>query len=96
MAGREPRIQSVKGEKKSQLEGISHFLVLEKNVRGRVRKGKKRKRNKKNENFPLQSKEFRRSEFVGPRMKVHLLDEGCMWVLKTRDFSKDSSEEFRK
>ena len=29
-------------------------------------------------------------------MKVHLLDEGSMWVLKTRDFAKDSSEEFGK
>ena len=40
--------------------------------------------------------EFCRSEFVGPRMKVHLLDEGYAWVPKTRDFSKDSSEEFGK
>ena len=29
-------------------------------------------------------------------MKVHLLDEGYMWVSKTRDFIEDSNEEFRK
>ena len=40
--------------------------------------------------------EFRRSEFVGPRTKVHLLDEGYSWVPKTRDFAEDSSEEFGK
>ena len=28
-------------------------------------------------------------EFVGPRAKVHLLDEGYMWVQKTRDFAKE-------
>ena len=44
----------------------------------------------------LQSTEFRQSEFIGQRMKVHLLDEGYAWVPKTRDFSKDSSEEFWK
>ena len=71
-------------------------MVLEKNVRGRVREGEKRNKKLKNENFSLQSKEFRRSEFVGPRMKVHLLDEGYMWVPKTWDFAEDSSEEFGK
>ena len=70
--------------------------MLEKNVRGRVREGEKRNKKLKNENFSLQSKEFRRSEFVGPRMKVHLLDEGYMWVPKTWDFAEDSSEEFGK
>ena len=50
----------------------------------------------KNENLSLRSTEFRRSEFVGPRMKVHLLDEGYVWVPKTRDFAEDSSEEFGK
>ena len=29
-------------------------------------------------------------------MKVHLLDEGYVWVPKTRDFVEDSSEEFGK
>ena len=36
------------------------------------------------------------SEFVGLRMKVHLLDEGYTWVPKTWDFAEDSSKEFRK
>ena len=34
--------------------------------------------------------------FVEPRTKDHLLDKGYAWVLKTRDFSEDSSEEFGK
>ena len=40
--------------------------------------------------------EFRESEFVGPRTKVHLLDEGYAWVSEIRDFAEDSSEESRK
>ena len=60
----------------------------------RVREGGKRKI--KNQNFSLQSMEFRWSEFVGPRTKVHLLDEGYVWVPKIRDFAEDSSEEFGK
>ena len=63
-------------------------------MRGRVREGEKRK--KKNENFSLRSMEFRRSKFVGPRTKFHLLDEGYVWVPKTWDFVEDSSEEFGK
>ena len=31
-----------------------------------------------------------------PITKVHLLDEGYAWVLKTQDFAKDSSKEYRK
>ena len=49
-----------------------------------------------NLNFSLRSTKFRRSGFVGPRTKVHLLDESYACVLKTRDFAKDSSKEFRK
>ena len=29
-------------------------------------------------------------------MKVHLLDEGYVWVPKTQDFAEDSREEFGK
>ena len=68
--------------------------MLEKNIRGRVGKGEKK--NKKNENFSLRSMEFRRLEFVGPRTKVHLLHEGYVCLPKTRDFSKNSSDEFGK
>ena len=50
----------------------------------------------KNKNFSLRSTEFRQSEFVVPRMKVHLHDEGYVWVPKTWDFAEDSSEEFGK
>ena len=34
-------------------------------------------------NFSLRSTEIRWSVFVGPKTKVHLLDEGYAWVLKT-------------
>ena len=39
------------------------------------------------------STEFRRSEFVKPRTKVHRLDERCTWVPKTRDFAEDPKKE---
>ena len=48
------------------------------------------------QNFSLRSTEFLRSKFVEPRMKVHVLNKGYSWVPKTRDFSEDSSNEFRK
>ena len=59
-----------------------------------MREGEKREM--KNKNFSLLCMEFRWSEFVGPKMKVHLLDKGNVWVSKTRDFAEDSSEEFGK
>ena len=34
--------------------------------------------------------EFRPSEFVGSRTKVHLLDEGYAWEPKTWDFAEIS------
>ena len=60
------------------------------------KKRRERERKERNSKFSLQSTEFRRSKFVGSRTKVHLLDEGYSWVPKTRDFTKDSSKEFRK
>ena len=48
------------------------------------------------QNFSLQSTEVGWSEFIGPRTKVHLLDEGYAWIPKTWDFTKDSSEKFEK
>ena len=51
---------------------------------------------KESSSFSLRSTEFRQSEFIGPRMEVHLLDESYAWVLKSRDFAKDSSKEFGK
>ena len=50
----------------------------------------------KKQNFSLRFTEFHRSEFVGPRTKIHLLDEGYAWVPKTWDFAEDLSEEFGK
>ena len=47
------------------------------------REQEKNKKKKRNPSFSLRSTEFRRSEFVGPKMKVHLLDEGYAWVPKT-------------
>ena len=47
-------------------------------------------------NFYLRSTEPGCSIFVGPRTKVHLLNEGYAQVPKTRDFIEDSSEEFKK
>ena len=41
--------------------------------------------------FPRFTK-FRRLEFVGPRTKVHLLDEGYTSIPKTRNVVEDSSE----
>ena len=33
------------------------------------------------------------SEFIEPRVKVHLLDEDYAWVPKRRDFTEDPEEE---
>ena len=59
-------------------------------------KEEKRERGERSSNFSLLSTEIGGSVFVGPRIKDHLLDEGCAWVPKTRDFAYDSSEEFGK
>ena len=56
----------------------------------------RKKKEKKIINFSLRSMVLCRSKFIGPRMKVYLLDEGYACVSKTRDFSEDSSEELGK
>ena len=56
---------------------------------------RKRER-KESSSFSLRSTEFRPSEFFGPRMEVHLLDESYVWVPKSHNFVEDSSEEFGK
>ena len=48
------------------------------------------------QNLSLLSTEIGWLEFVGPRKKVHLLDESYTWVPKPRDFAEDSSKEFGK
>ena len=42
--------------------------------------------------FFLRSSEFRRSEFVRPRTKVHRLEKGYACVPKRRDFTEDPKE----
>ena len=61
----------------------SNFLVL--------REGERRER--EHPSFSLRSSEFSRSEFIEPRVKVHLLDEGYTYIPKMRDFTKDPKEE---
>ena len=48
------------------------------------------------QNFSLRSTEIGWLEFVGPRTKVHLLDESYACVPKSQDFTKYLSEEFGK
>ena len=47
------------------------------------------------QDFFRRSLEFRRSEFVGLRTKVHLLEESYEHVPKMRDFTEDPKEEIR-
>ena len=75
---------------KSDLRGKKKEISAEKKT-NKQREGKER-----SSNFSLQSMEFGYSVFIGPRTKAHLLDEGYVWVPKTRDFPRDSSEEFGK
>ena len=58
----------------------------------RVREERKRRV----KSFLPRSMKFRRSKFVGPRTKVHRIDEGYVWVPKTLHFAEDPSEEFEK
>ena len=44
--------------------------------------------------FSLRSTEFRRLDFVEPRLKVHRLDEGYGWVQKMRGSTEDPKKEF--
>ena len=52
-------------------------------------------REKEIPSFSLLFLKFRQSEFVEPRVKVHLLDEGYSWIQKKRekDFTKYPNEE---
>ena len=43
----------------------------------------------KNEGFLRRFTRFCLLEFVGPRTKVHRLDEGYTWVSKMMDFTED-------
>ena len=61
-----------------------------------MREERERERGERNSDFSLRFTELGWSSRVGPRTKVHLLDKGYAWVLKTRDFVRDSSDEFEK
>ena len=50
-------------------------------------------RKKMIQGFLLRSSEIRRSEFVKLRVKVYLLVEGYVYVLKSLDFTKNQKEE---
>ena len=44
--------------------------------------------------FLPRSTEFHWSVFIGPRTKVHRIDEGYAWVPKTWDISENLNEDF--
>ena len=56
---------------------------------------RKRER-KESSSFSLQSTKFCSSEFVEPRIEVHILNESYAWIPKSWDFAEDSSKEFGK
>ena len=58
-----------------------------------MRESKEGEKEREHSNHLSQSPEFRQSEFVELRVKVHLLDEGYVWVPKIRDFTEDPREE---
>ena len=49
----------------------------------------------RDQDLSLRSTIFRRLEFVEPKVKVHLLDEGYAWVLKMKDFDEDPKKKIR-
>ena len=57
------------------------------------REREERERKKRTLSFSLRSTEFRRSDFVEPKTKVHLIDEGYANVPEMRDFFEDPKEE---
>ena len=56
----------------------------------------RKKDRKESSSFSLRCTKFRLSEFIGPRTEVHLLDEIYALVPKSRDFTENSSKEFKK
>ena len=72
-----------------QKEKISFLCLVLSWLRERKRKGRE------HSSFFLLSLEFRWSELVEPRVKVHLLDGGYAWVPKMRGFTKIQMRIFR-
>ena len=54
----------------------------------------RKRREREQQAFSLRSTEFCQSDFVGPRLKVHRLDEDYVSVPKMRGFIKDQMEKF--
>ena len=75
--------------KEKKKEKSFSFLLFE---REREKKGEEVSFQK----FSLRSLEIGWLEFIGPRTKVHLLNESYAWVPKSRDFFEDLSKEFVK
>ena len=48
-----------------------------------------RRKKEENQGFLPRSTEFQWSVLVGPRTKVHRVDERYTWVPENRDFAKD-------
>ena len=55
--------------------------------------GREKERRKRAPSFSLRSTELHWSDFVDLRTKVHRIDEGYVWVPRTRDFFKDPRKE---
>ena len=55
-------------------------------------RGRERERRERALSFSLRSTELRCSDFVGPRIKVHRINEGYVWVTRTRDFTEESKD----
>ena len=53
---------------------------------------RERERGREVQDFFQRFKEFRRSELVKTKTKVHRLDEGYTHIQKMRDFTKDPNE----
>ena len=77
----------IKLEQKGQREKRSHFFLV-------LTVGE-RERRERAPSFSLRSTELRWSIFVGPRTKVHRIDQGYAWVPRTRDFAEDPRKESR-
>ena len=56
---------------------------------------KRERGGERDQDFFLRSIGFRQSEFIEPRVKVHLLDEGYAWVPKRKDFDEDPKEDIQ-
>ena len=83
MAQSGPHVQ-LKLKKEKRRENQIFLPIL-----GNYDSGRERVRGEKSYSFSLRSMEIRWSESVEPRFKVHLLDEGYVWIPTTRNFTED-------